>query len=266
MVEDGGGGGGGCQEGDVLAANNSAAGCSTTTTSSSSSSRTNNNSNKETTVHHHHHQQQGQGQGQQRGSRKNHRRCRRQKFLPQLYHPHNNKRIRRNTQPAPNNTNQFLMQDHDQLFHLDFEDMCSSGGHHHHHHNGSCDLHSSSSGGGPESGDLITSSSNNNSDNHAFHYSSGNDSDEDYLSREFLTTYDKVNAERLSCMSKSELLTEYQMLQENYNSLERRLKSTQRAGGGEDVVSSLCQSCGLQSNVSQSSNNPVCLKYSSDDS
>jgi len=234
IIEDDGGGGGG---GDVLA-----------NPSSSNNAGRSSSSNKETTVAHQHNNNQQQ---QQKGSRKNHRRCRRQKFLPQLYHPHNNKRIRRNTQPAPENNNAYLMQQYDKLFHLDFDN----------HHNRTCDLHSSSSSGPSDSGLLVTSS--NNSDNPAFHYSSS-DEDDDYLSREFSSTYDSVNAERISSMSKSELVTEYQMLQERVETLERRLKMTQGGGGGGGEDASLCQSCGLQSNVSSQSNSPLRMKYSSD--
>jgi len=251
ITEDGGGGGGLANLGSNLAnPSNNNAGRS--------------NSNKETTVPRHQQQinnNQQQQQQQQKGSRKNHRRCRRQKFLPHLYHAHNSKRIRRNTQPAPNNTNEFLMEDHDQLFHLDFADMCNSEGHH--HRDPVCKLHSSKSGAGGPSDDkgLLIATSNNNSDHPAFHYSSSED-DDDYLNREFSATYDTVNAERISSMSKSELVTEYQMLQERVETLERRLKITQGEGGGGGDAS-LCQSCGLQSNVSQS-NNPVRIKYGSD--
>jgi hypothetical protein len=111
--------------------------------------------------------------------------------------------MRRNTQPAPNNNNEFLMKEHDHLL-LDFENQEQH--HHHHRHHG---------GGGGDA-DLDNLSSNLNS---------SSEDDQDYLSREFKATYDNFNAERLSLMTKAELIREYQVLQERVETLERRLKT-----------------------------------------
>jgi len=158
------------------------------------------------------------------GGGKKHRRLRKHFHQQQHYHKKGKQRIRRNTQSAPNNTNEFLMQEHDHLFHLDFDN--EDWDHHHHRSVGPVAEGAEFSGGtGPQN---------------AFYSSS--DDDEDYLQREFSATYDNVNAERLSSMSKSELISEYQMLQERVETLERKLKTAEDSRPADPSVNLLALS------------------------
>lgn len=145
------------------------------------------------------------------------------------FHEHHGKRIRRNTQPAPNNTNEFLMQEHDHLYHLDFNDDEFEQRH------GYIDFNPSHLYSNPEGmvdanhafsflRDTNTTISSGPANSGGAFYSSSED-DQDYLSREFSATYDIVNAERLSSMTKAELISEYQLLQDRVELLERKLKT-----------------------------------------
>lgn len=114
------------------------------------------------------------------------------------------KRIRRNTQPAPNNTNEFLMQEHDHLFHLDLDNE---------------------EWGDPNNPPPALGHTDDL--NHQVHppYFSSSEDEDAFLNQDFSAMYDVVHQERLSVMSKPELITEYQLLEERVESLERKLKS-----------------------------------------
>jgi hypothetical protein len=115
------------------------------------------------------------------------------------------KRLRRATQAAPNNNNEFLMQEHDPLYHLDVEhgteeDSNSDEQNQDHHP----DMHQ-----------------------HRVHrYSSSPEEDEeDFLTRDFSNAYEVVHAERLYSMSKNQLIHEYQLMEERVEFLENKLRS-----------------------------------------
>jgi hypothetical protein len=179
--------------------------------------------------HYHHHQKHhhANNQQQQQQQQQNNQNGGNDSGNRLLKHVGNMKRIRRNTQPAPYNTNEFLMQEHDHLFHLDLDNTEDwdgvggggggvlddpSGGHHHHHYRLPQDPNK------PQSTTQTFSSS---------------DEDQEYLSRDFSATYDVVNAERLNLMSKSELISEYQLLEERVEGLERKLKTALRSSRPE---------------------------------
>jgi hypothetical protein len=112
------------------------------------------------------------------------------------------------------------MQEHDHLFHLDFDNEDWD-----HHHR---------SAGGPGATEFgVGGTENPNPGQNSLAFYSSSDDDQDYLQREFSATYDNVNAERLSSMTKSELISEYQMLQERVETLERKLKTAEDAKPSE---------------------------------
>ncbi|KAI1289827.1 Protein HEXIM2 [Halotydeus destructor] len=61
------------------------------------------------------------------------------------------------------------------------------------------------------------------SDSESEYYSSPDD-EQDFLQRQFSETYDNIHAERMSSMSRSELVQEYMALEERVDDLERKLK------------------------------------------
>uniref|UniRef100_T1IVB5 Protein HEXIM1 n=1 Tax=Strigamia maritima TaxID=126957 RepID=T1IVB5_STRMM len=97
---------------------------------------------------------------------------------------------------APYNTTQFLMEDQN-VREPDLE-MIATG---HRHHRESTSLESSDE-----------------------FYSSPED-EEEFLQKEFSEVYERINAERLNSMSKSELIQEYIQLEDRVDKFEQKLKS-----------------------------------------
>lgn len=110
--------------------------------------------------------------------------------------------------PAPNNTNQFLMEDHKDLPDLDLEAV-----------RGSKTSRARDSSFSIDSEDEVSSSP----------------EDEAYLSKEFSNTYDNAHVERLGTMSKLDLIQEFLQLEQKVDVLEKKLKVplTTRSGTGD---------------------------------
>lgn len=102
---------------------------------------------------------------------------------------------------APYNTTQFLMEDHC----VQEPDYESRNGHHRHR---------------DDSVNSVDSSDE--------FYSSPEDED-DFLQKQFSEAYDDVHAERLSSMSKAELVQEYLLLEERVEDLEQKLRAARAA-------------------------------------
>ncbi|CAN8014862.1 unnamed protein product [Ixodes persulcatus] len=102
---------------------------------------------------------------------------------------------------APYNTTQFLMEDHC-VQEPDFE---SRNGHHRHREDSVNSVDSSDE-----------------------FYSSPEDED-DFLQKQFSEAYDDVHAERLSSMSKAELVQEYLLLEDRVEDLEQKLRAARAA-------------------------------------
>ncbi|CAN7984542.1 unnamed protein product [Ixodes hexagonus] len=103
---------------------------------------------------------------------------------------------------APYNTTQFLMEDHC-VQEPDFE---SKNGQHHRHRDDSV----------------------NSLDSSDEFYSSPEDED-DFLQKQFSEAYDDVHAERLSSMTKAELVQEYLLLEDRIEDLEQKLRAARAA-------------------------------------
>lgn len=107
--------------------------------------------------------------------------------------------------PAPNNTTQFIMEDHTDLQGLDLEAQ-----------RGSKTSRARDSSFSIDSDDDLSSSP----------------EDEAYLSKEFSNTYEDVHVERLGTMTKLDLIQEYLQLEQRVDVLERRLNSAQNTSSG----------------------------------
>lgn len=103
--------------------------------------------------------------------------------------------------PAPNNTTQFIMEDHTDLPDLDLDSKTTRA---------------------RDSSFSIDSDED----------FSSSPEDEAYLSKEFSNTYDDVHVERLGTMSKLDLIQEYLQLEQKVDVLEKRLKVTQQTSSG----------------------------------
>ena len=115
-------------------------------------------------------------------------------------------------QPAPNNTTQFIMEDHTDLQLQDFNV--------HRAKNSIC-----SSAVAEKTGRARDSSFSVDSDEEF--YSSPED-EEEFLTKEFSNTYEDVHVERLGTMTKAELIEEYLQLEKRVDSLEKKLKLASR--------------------------------------
>ena len=109
------------------------------------------------------------------------------------------------TQPAPNNTTQFIMEDHTDL---DLQSL---------------DARLTAREAGLKSTRARDSSFSIDSDEEF----SSSPEDEEYLSKEFSNTYEDVHVERLGTMSKLDLIQEYLQLEQRVDLLEKRLKTSQ---------------------------------------
>lgn len=120
------------------------------------------------------------------------------------------------SQPAPNNTTQFIMEDHTDLESLDARITAREAG--------------------LKSTRARDSSFSIDSDEEF----SSSPEDEEYLSKEFSNTYEDVHVERLGTMSKMDLIQEYMQLEQRVDVLEKKLKSNQNTSSGTNDSGGNC--------------------------
>ena len=120
------------------------------------------------------------------------------------------------SQPAPNNTTQFIMEDHTDLQSLDARLTAREAG--------------------LKSTRARDSSFSIDSDEEL----SSSPEDEEYLSKEFSNTYEDVHVERLGTMSKMDLIQEYLQLEQRVDVLEKKLKSNQNTSSGTNDSGGTC--------------------------
>lgn len=114
---------------------------------------------------------------------------------------------------APYNTTQFIMDDHN-IREPDFEEINQL----------IKDNHSSNHGNQGHTSMVGETSFDSNDPSGSDEYYSSPDDEGDFLQRQFTETYENIHNERLSQMSKTELVQEYIALEEKVDDLEKKLK------------------------------------------
>jgi protein HEXIM1/2 len=129
--------------------------------------------------------------------------------------------------PAPYNTTQFLMEDHNDLPDLD-EKLAgvASGG-------SAAEVHRHFTR--PIALPRTRDSSFSVDSDEAYFYSSPED-EEEFLTKEFSSAYEDLHAERLSALTKTELIQEYTQLEAKVDLLTKWLRSKSTGGGQAEVV------------------------------
>ena len=117
------------------------------------------------------------------------------------------KRVKKPIQKAPDNTTQFIMNDHEKDNRIDIEEIRKN---------------IEKRGGRIRRNTEQTVDENTVEDEDEF-YSSPED-ESDYLQQQFTEHYDDIHAERLNSMSRNELVQEYLQLEKRVENLEKRLK------------------------------------------
>ncbi|XP_011502607.1 PREDICTED: protein HEXIM-like [Ceratosolen solmsi marchali] len=150
--------------------------------------------------------------------------------------------------PAPYNTTQFLMEDHNDLPDLDekIAGAASSGG-----GGGTGGIVGGAGGGGGGMGTAAAEvhrhftrpialprtrdSSFSVDSDEAYFYSSPED-EEEFLTKEFSSAYEDLHVERLSALTKTELIQEYTQLETKVDLLTKWLRSKSTSGGQAEVM------------------------------
>lgn len=132
--------------------------------------------------------------------------------------------IKKRLQPAPNNTTQFLMDDHN-VRESDLEKFKKLIRKETPKKDGLEGTNDENSEQQPKINDRCLHTLNDESSSDEF-YSSPDD-EQDFIEKQFTETYDTIHAERLDLMSKNELIQEYLVLESKVNVLEDKLKTSQ---------------------------------------